>query len=73
MAWAATMAIRVRASLRGFVWFRVVTRLTGACCADHDVALEEAFIKDVYDAVRGSPNWNDTLLLFTWDGAAAAL
>lgn len=34
---------------------------------DHDVAVGEAFLKRVYEAVRGSPQWNNTLLLITFD------
>ena len=34
---------------------------------DHDVALAERFIKEVYEAVRNSPAWNDTLLIVTFD------
>lgn len=28
----------------------------------------DAFLKRIYDAVRASPSWNNTLLLVTWDG-----
>ena len=34
---------------------------------DHDVALGEALIKDVYEAVRASPQWNETLFIITYD------
>jgi phospholipase C len=34
---------------------------------DHDVALGEAFYKDIYEALRASPSWNDTLLILTYD------
>lgn len=34
---------------------------------DHDVALGEQFIKDVYEAIRASPQWNDTLFVMTFD------
>ena len=34
---------------------------------DHDVALGEKLIKDVYEALRAGPAWNDTLLIVTYD------
>ena len=34
---------------------------------DHDVAAGEAFYKDVYEALRSSPSWNETLLIITYD------
>lgn len=34
---------------------------------DHDVALGEQFIKDVYEALRASPQWNETLFIVTFD------
>lgn len=34
---------------------------------DHDVAEGEALIRDVYDALRASPTWNETLFLVTYD------
>jgi len=34
---------------------------------DHDVAAGEMFFKDVYEAVRSSPQWNETLLIITMD------
>jgi phospholipase C len=34
---------------------------------DHDVAAGEDFIRQVYEAVRSSPAWNETLLLITYD------
>ena len=34
---------------------------------DHDVAVGEQFIKDIYEAVRASPQWNETLLILTYD------
>ncbi len=34
---------------------------------DHDVALGEQMMKEVYEAVRSSPKWNNTLLLITYD------
>jgi phospholipase C len=33
----------------------------------HDVALGEHLIADVYEAVRNSPQWEQTLLVITWD------
>lgn len=33
----------------------------------HDVALGEHLIADVYEAVRSSPQWEQTLLVVTWD------
>ncbi|TPX57623.1 hypothetical protein SpCBS45565_g08172 [Spizellomyces sp. 'palustris'] len=33
----------------------------------HDVALTEKLIKDLYDALRGSPQWDQTLFLITFD------
>lgn len=34
---------------------------------DHDVALGEALYKDVYEALRASPQWNETLFVLTYD------
>jgi phospholipase C len=34
---------------------------------NYDVALGEQIIHDVYYTLRGGPNWNDTLLLITYD------
>ena len=34
------------------------------CC---DVALGERLRKDIYEAVRAGPGWNETVVLFTWD------
>lgn len=34
---------------------------------DHDVALGELFMKDVYEALRASPQWNETLFVITYD------
>ena len=34
---------------------------------DHDTRLAENFVKDIYEAVRQSPAWNDTLLVVTFD------
>ena len=37
------------------------------CC---DVALGERLRKDIYEAVRAGPGWNETVVLFTWDDPA---
>lgn len=34
---------------------------------DHDVALGEALYKDIYEALRNSPQWNETLFIITYD------
>jgi phospholipase C len=34
---------------------------------DHDVALGEALYKDIYEALRASPQWNETLFIITYD------
>ena len=34
---------------------------------DHDVALGEKLYKDVYEALRASPQWNETLFVLTFD------
>jgi len=34
---------------------------------DHDVRVGEMFIKDIYEAVRNSPQWNETLFIITYD------
>lgn len=34
---------------------------------DHDVALGEQYYKDIYEALRASPQWNDTLFIVTFD------
>ncbi len=34
---------------------------------DHDMALGEAFLKEIYEAVRASPQWNETALIITYD------
>ena len=34
---------------------------------DHDVALGEAFYKDIYESLRASPAWNNTLFIITFD------
>ena len=33
----------------------------------NSVALGEQVIKDVYDAIRKSPHWNESMLIITWD------
>jgi phospholipase C len=33
----------------------------------HDVALGERALKDIYEAIRSSPQWNETLLIVTYD------
>jgi len=34
---------------------------------DHDIALGEQFYKDIYEALRASPQWNQTLFVITYD------
>lgn len=34
---------------------------------DHDVAAGELFLKEIYEGLRASPNWNETLLVITYD------
>lgn len=34
---------------------------------DHDVAVGEVFLKEVYEALRASPNWNETALIVMFD------
>jgi hypothetical protein len=34
---------------------------------DHDVAAAEQFYKDIYEALRASPQWNETLFILTFD------
>eukprot|EP00040_Diaphanoeca_grandis_P022383 m.120115 g.120115 ORF g.120115 m.120115 type:complete len:679 (-) comp28788_c0_seq1:129-2165(-) len=34
---------------------------------DHDVALGERLMKDVYEALRAGPQWNETLFIITMD------
>lgn len=33
----------------------------------HDVAVGQAFVKEVYETLRGSPQWNEMALLITYD------
>lgn len=34
---------------------------------DHDMAAGERYIKDIYEAIRASPQWNETLFVLTYD------
>jgi phospholipase C len=34
---------------------------------DHDVSLGEKYYKDIYEALRASPQWNETLYIITYD------
>jgi phospholipase C len=34
---------------------------------DHDIALGEQFYKDIYEALRASPQWDETLFIITFD------
>jgi len=34
---------------------------------DHDIALGEGYYKDIYEALRASPQWYETLLVITYD------
>jgi phospholipase C len=34
---------------------------------DHDVAVGEDYMRDIYEALRNSPQWNETLLIITYD------
>jgi phospholipase C len=34
---------------------------------DHDVALGERYMKDIYEALRAGPAWNETLFIITMD------
>jgi len=34
---------------------------------DHDVSLGEKYYKDIYEALRASPQWNETLFIVTYD------
>lgn len=34
---------------------------------DHDMAVGERYIKDIYEAIRASPQWNETLFVLTFD------
>lgn len=34
---------------------------------DHDIALGEQYYKDIYEAIRASPQWNETLFIITFD------
>jgi phospholipase C len=35
---------------------------------NHDMNAGEAYIKSIYEAVRASPAWNETLFIVTYDG-----
>jgi phospholipase C len=35
---------------------------------DHDVRAGEQYYKDIYEALRSSPAWNETLFIITYDG-----
>eukprot|EP01060_Flectonema_neradi_P002678 TRINITY_DN116_c0_g1_i2.p1 TRINITY_DN116_c0_g1~~TRINITY_DN116_c0_g1_i2.p1 ORF type:complete len:484 (+),score=144.53 TRINITY_DN116_c0_g1_i2:45-1496(+) len=50
-------------------WFVNMTSLEGANDQhpDHDVRLGEALMKDVYEMLRASPAWNETLFIITYD------
>lgn len=34
---------------------------------DHDMSLGEKYYKDIYEALRSSPQWNETLFIITFD------
>lgn len=34
---------------------------------DHDFSAGEQYYKDIYEALRASPSWNETLMVITWD------
>eukprot|EP01113_Clastostelium_recurvatum_P007309 TRINITY_DN133_c0_g1_i2.p1 TRINITY_DN133_c0_g1~~TRINITY_DN133_c0_g1_i2.p1 ORF type:complete len:658 (+),score=157.42 TRINITY_DN133_c0_g1_i2:68-2041(+) len=34
---------------------------------DHDISLGERLYKDIYEALRASPHWNETLFVITYD------
>jgi len=50
-------------------WFVNKTTNEGASDQhpDHDVRMGEALIKEVYEALRSSPKWNETLFIITYD------
>ena len=50
-------------------WFVNVTNGEGASDQhpDHDVRLGEALMKEVYEDLRASPKWNNTLFIITYD------
>lgn len=50
-------------------WFVNVTSGEGANDdhPDHDVRLGQSLIKEVYEALRASPTWNETLFIVTYD------
>ena len=40
---------------------------------DHDVALGEQLFKDIYEALRAGPRWNETLFIITMDEHGACM
>jgi phospholipase C len=61
-------------TLPSFSWINPragINITTGVGCndqhPDHDVAAGEAYYKDIYEALRSSPSWNDTLMILTYD------
>jgi phospholipase C len=61
-----------RGSLPAFAWLNPrsgINASTGVGSNDqhptHDVAAGERFYKDVYEALRASPQWNETLFIIT--------
>ena len=61
-------------TLPNFAWINPrsgVDALTGEGSNDahpsHDLALSEAFLKDIYEAVRASPQYNSTALIVMYD------
>lgn len=48
---------------------------TGATSQDghpnHLLSVMEGFLKDIYESLRASPQWNDTLLVYTFDEGGA--
>lgn len=50
-------------------WFVNLTTQEGASDQhpDHDVRLGEALMKEVYEMLRASPTWNETLFIITYD------
>jgi len=61
-------------SLPSFSWINprsgmnVTTGLgSNDCHPDHSIALGEAYVKDIYEALRASPAWEETLFVLTFD------
>ena len=50
-----------------FVWFSIDASMEENEHPPADLKAGDVFLKKVYEAVRGSPNWNSTLLLVTFD------